>query len=419
MSQQGPIVTVSNREGHILEGRALADAVAQVKTFPLVDVDWPDAMDAVARLRPAAVLAADLEGNAAALTDLAERAARVDPYMPVIALDPGASLPHNVLPFTQAGRSPERLVSRLNAALRVRALHATLLRRLANDRTTSTHMPTSDPIDDATVLLIGRGASYPALSVALGEQMGVVGALSIEAAARHLNARELDGIIVGEGFTLRVLDAFLTVLSEDARFRNLPVVVGSGSGLIADYDLPNLEIANGDPHTIAALAVPLIRQQAFESRIARALKSIDVGGLLDPRTGLLTNEAFSRDFETAVTDTHARGAGLSVARITFAHGATSERMRLDAARILSRLMRRMDFATLDNDGAIFVVFAETDLRNAHVIARRLGSVLKHTTYSAKREQRLDPHVTLATLMPGDTASAILARLHTEAQRVAS
>jgi hypothetical protein len=110
---------------------------------------------------------------------------------------------------------------------------------------------------------------------------------------------------------------------------------------------------------------------------------------------------------------------LSVARITFAHGATSERMRLDAARILSRLMRRMDFATLDTDGAIFVVFAETDLRNAHVIARRLGSVLKHTTYSAKREQRLDPHVTLATLMPGDTASTILARLHTEAQRVAS
>ena len=39
------------------------------------------------------------------------------------------------------------------------------------------------PIDDATVLLIGRGAGYPALSVALGEQMGVVGALSIEAAA--------------------------------------------------------------------------------------------------------------------------------------------------------------------------------------------------------------------------------------------
>lgn len=414
MSQQGPIVTVSNREG-----RTLANAISQVKTFPLVEVNWPDATDAVARMRPAAVLAADLDGHADALAHLARQAAGADPYLPVIAVDPGAALPRNVLPFAQAGRNAERLVSRLNAALRVRALHATLLRRQANERNTSTRMPASDPIDDATVLLIGRGAGYPALSVALGEQMGVVGALSIEAAAKHLNARELDGIIVGDGFTLRVLDAFLTVLSEDSRFRNLPVLIGSGSGLVADYDLPNLEICNGEPHTVAAHAVPLIRQQAFESRVGRALKSIDVGGLLDPRTGLLNEDAFNRDFATAVTDTQTRGAGLSVARITFAQGSISERMRLDAARILSRLMRRMDFATLDEEGAIVVVFAETDLRNAHAIARRLTSVLKHTMYSTKRDERLDPHVTVATLLPGDTASSVLARLHAETQRVAS
>lgn len=414
MSQQGPIVTVSNREG-----RTLAEAIAQVKTFPLVDVSWADAADAIARLRPAAVLAADLDGHEAALADLAKQAAQADPYVPILAVDPGTMLPQNVLPFTQADRNAERLVSRLNAALRVRALHVTLLRRLANDQSTSTRMPTSDPINDATVLLIGRGAGYPALSVALGEQMGVVGALSIEAAAKHLNARELDGIIIGDGFTLRVLDAFLTVLSEDSRFRNLPVLVGSGSGLTTGYDLPNLEISSGDPQTVAAHAVPLIRQQAFESRIARALKSIDVGGLLDPRTGLLNEDAFTRDFETAVTDTQTRGAGLSVARISFAQGSISERMRLDAARILSRLMRRMDFATLDEEGAIVVVFAETDLRNAHAIARRLTSVLKHTMYSTKRDQRLDPQVTLATLMPGDTAATILRRLQTEAHRAAS
>lgn len=383
-----------------------------------MDVGWADAVGALMRLRPAAVLVSDVEGNATALTALAQQAARAEPYLPLIALDPGATLPKNVLPFTQAGRSPERLVGRLNAALRVRSLHATLLRRLFNNRT-ATRMPANDPIEDATVLLLGRGGSYPALSVALGEQMGVIGALSIEVAAKHLNARELDGIIIGEGFTDRVVDAFLTVLSEDSRFRNLPVVVARPSGLLADHDLPNLEIVSGDSRTVAAHAVPLIRQQAFEARVNRALKSIDVGGLLDPRTGLLTNEAFSRDFETAVTETQTRGAGLSIVRITFVHGSTSERMRLDAARILSRLMRRMDFATLDDNGTIYIVFAETDLRNAHAIARRLASVLKHTMYSTKRDQRLDPQVTVATLMPGDTASAILARLHTEAHRVAS
>jgi len=82
-------------------------------------------------------------------------------------------------------------------------------------------------------------------------------------------------------------------------------------------------------------------------------------------------------------------------------------------------MRRMDFATLDERGAILVVFAETDLRNAHAIARRLTSVLKHTMHSDKRDQRLDPQVAIATLMPGDSAEAILARLHAEGRRAAS
>ena len=74
----------------------------------------------------------------------------------------------------------------------------------------------------------------------------MVGALSIEAAAKHLSARDIDGIVLGEGFSLRVIDAFLTVLAEDARFRNLPVVVTS-SELAPTYDLPNLEIISGDP----------------------------------------------------------------------------------------------------------------------------------------------------------------------------
>ena len=120
----------------------------------------------------------------------------------------------------------------------------------------------SDPARDATVLLIGRGAAYPALSVTLGERMGVVGALSIEAAAKHLSNRDIDGIVLGEGFTARVMDAFLTVLSEDSRFRNLPIVLTSHQ-LAPDYELPNLEIISGDPARVAANALPLIRQHAF------------------------------------------------------------------------------------------------------------------------------------------------------------
>jgi hypothetical protein len=53
-----------------------------------------------------------------------------------------------------------------------------------------------------------------------------------------------------------------------------------------------------------------------------------------------------------------------------------------------------------------------------MIARRLSSVMRHTTHG-KRDMRSEPSVTLATMMPSDTAQSLLARLYEEARRAAS
>ncbi len=385
------------------------------RLFPIIDASWADASRAVAQLAPAAVLVASSEAVEPGLKTLAKQIAAAKPYLPLIAVDPGPSLPDNAIPFAQGGGNADRLIARLRAALRVRTLHSTVLRRLDDDPAARARLDDADPARDATVLLIGRGATYPSLSVSLGERMGVVGALSIEAAAKHLNTRDIDGIVLGEGFSPRVEDAFLTVLAEDARFRNLPVVLTSDA-LAPAYNLPNLEIIPGEPARVAANALPLIRQHAFETHLGRTLRSIDARGLLDPRTGLLTPAAFDRDFATAVFHTLSHGGGLSVAR--FAFDASHPRAQLDGARILSRLMRQMDFGAAQEDGSVIVVFAETDLRTAHMIARRLSSVMRHTSHG-KRDTRSEPVVTLATLLPSDTAKSLLARLSEEARRAAS
>ncbi len=409
MSQQGPIVVVSNA------GRpAFATVLDEAGMFPVVDAGWADASRAIEQVQPAAVVAAARGAVEQHITALAKRVAARQPYLPLIAVDPQGRLPENAVPFSQSGGSFGRLIARLNAALRLSTLHATVMRRLDEDRPDRMAPADTDPARDATVLLIGRGAAYPALSVSLGERMGVVGALSIEAAAKHLNTRDVNGIVLGEGFTARVMDAFLTVLSEDSRFRNLPVVLTSQQ-LAPNYDLPNLEIIAGDPALVAANALPLIRQHALEAHLSRTLRSIDAGGLLDPRSGLLTPEAFSRDFATAVYQTSSRGGGLSLAR--FAFDPTHERARLDGARIISRLMRRMDFGAIQPDGSVIVAFAETDLRNAHMIARRLSSVMRHTSHG-KRDVRTEPTATVATMMPNDSAKSLLARLYADAQRAA-
>ena len=410
MSQQGPIIVVSTAERP-----SFATALEDAKIFPVIDTAWGDASRAIAQLRPAAVLVATSATAEPGFRALAKQIAAQQPYLPLIAVDPLTSLPENAIPFAQSGGHFERLPARLLAALRIRILHATVLRRLDDDPALRTPLPDFDPVAGATALLIGRGAAYPALSVSLDERMGVVGALSIEAAAKHLNVRDIDGIVLGEGFSPRVVDAFLTVLAEDTRFRNLPIVVTS-DGVTPAYDLPNLEIIPGDPARVAANALPLIRQHAFEAYLSRTLHSIDAGGLLDPRTGLLTSAAFSRDLATAVHQTLARGGGLSVAR--FAFDPAHERARLDGARILSRLMRQMDFGAVQNDGSIVAVFAETDLRTAHMIARRISSVMRHTTHG-KRDARVEPVVTLATMLPSDSAKSLLARLYGDARRAAS
>jgi hypothetical protein len=408
--QQGPIIVVSDDPQP-----AFMAALGEGGVFPIIETIRTEASRAISQLQPAAVLAPVPEGMDAQFDALAKQIDGIQPYLPLLVIDPKAALPENAIPFSQANGTWDRLLPRLRAALRVRALHATVLRRLS-DQAVKTALAEIDPIRDATVLLVGRAGAYPTLSVALGERMGVIGALSIEAAAKHLNTRDIDGIVLGEGFTHRVVDAFLTVLSEDPRFRHLPVVAAL-AGLAPAHDLPNLEVIAGDPAYVAANALPLIRQHAFEAHLSRTLRSIDAGGLLDPQTGLLTATAFDRDFAAAVRQTLANGGGLSLAR--FAFDPAHVRAQLDGARLLSRLMRQMDFGALRDDGSALVVFAETDLRTAHVIARRLFSVMRHTAYDSSDTRRNEPAVSVATLLPQDTVQSLLARLNDEGRRAAS
>jgi hypothetical protein len=87
---------------------------------------------------------------------------------------------------------------------------------------------------------------------------------------------------------------------------------------------------------------------------------------------------------------------------------------MDAARLVSRLMRSVDFACRANDGSLLIAYPETALRNAHVVARRLASVLRHTMLLSEgpggKPVRHDPTVTLASLKGADTVETLLARV---------
>jgi len=87
------------------------------------------------------------------------------------------------------------------------------------------------------------------------------------------------------------------------------------------------------------------------------------------------------------------------------------RAGLDGARLVPRLIRNIDFACRDDDGSVLVAFTQTDLRSAHVVARRIAAALKNTLLTFHRtHDKATVHVTLATLKNGDTLASLLQRV---------
>ena len=412
MPLQGPIVVVADTRAE-----DLVEALRAAGAFPIVETRWADAESALTKVDPEALVLADACADQARITKLADRLkARTGPFIPVVARtreDGGAILPDAL--SIAASAPADRLASRIASAQRIRTLHGTVLRRigtLASHGEAPPELPTSDPLDEASVLLAGRGRSYPMLSVAVGERVGLVGALSVENAARALQARDIDGVVIGEGFGPRIVDALLTVMAENVRFRELPIAMLAGhSGSIGRFaeHLPNLERIGEGPQRLVERFLPYVRLHAFGERLRRMLKSLDARGMVDPDTGLLGHEAFWRDLNRAVGDAEKRGVGLSMARFSFK--GSDRRSGLDAARLLARLMRQVDFACREADNSIFAVFTDTDLRAAHVVARRLASILKNTTMAPDRKRvGIDAAVTLATLRPTDSVDSLIARV---------
>ena len=395
----------------------LVDALAAAGAFPIVETKWADAPAAFHSVKPAAVVIAEPgapSDETAARMLCRQIASAAGTIVPVIARvqgdqEAGVSIALSV----DAALPVERLVARLQSAMRVRALHATVLRRI---ETFSWHdgrlppLPVGDALDDATVLIAGRGPLYPKLSVAMGERVKMLGALSVEAAARHLNARDIDGIVVGDGFSERMVEAFLTVVAQDNRFRDIPVaVIGEAPPEFAEV-LTNIDHVDGDPARIVARMVPLVRTHAFEARLKRVLKSLDADGMLDPQTGLHTRDMFGQELGKAMAEASDRSTALSLARFSF-NAALDQRAAVDSARLLTRLIRNIDFACREDDGSLLIAFTQTDLRSAHVVARRIAGLIKNTMLVQLRgRDALAANLTLATLKAGDTLDSLMARV---------
>jgi hypothetical protein len=408
MALSGPVIVVAD------EASQVRAALTAGGNLPIREVSSADAPALIVETEPSAVVLADQTPDpdhaiAQTVADAVDQCAGA--IIPILAISHDAPVYPLALPV-QADDVATRLVARLRSALRVRALHASVQRRietLGEDET----VPESaeyDPIEDATVLVAGRGRCYPSLTVAVGERMGLIGALSIETARSYLGARDIDGVIIGDGFNRSMVEDFMEELGADPRWRDLPVIVPRDAACTIDPErMPNVDQMSGTPEDIANHMLPFARMHAFSSRLKRMALALDQKGAVAVETGLMTPSAFMQQLQRAAASAETRGAGLSLARLSF-DILPNRRASMDAARITARLLRPSDIACRDEDGSILIAFTETDLVTAHVVARRIASVLKHTTLALGSERtRLGPTVALAAFRARDTVESLVAR----------
>ena len=226
-------------------------------------------------------------------------------------------------------------------------------------------------------------------------------------------------MVIGDGFDARAVEALLTMLADAPRLRDLPVeVVGRHSAVIEHFVavLPNLERVGDGRQRVTEHLLPLIRLHAFARGLNSMLASLNVRGALDPDTGLLDGTIFWRDLNRAVDEAEKHGTALSIAR--FSLPASDRRTSLQAARLVGRLLRQVDFACQQADQSILTVFTDTNLDGAHVAARQIASVLKNAMFAADgKSGSIEPAVTLATLNLTDNFDSLIARVAEDPEKL--
>lgn len=410
MSLQGPLIVVAEQPAD-----QLVELLREAGAFPVVETKWADAPTALVAVKPNAIVIAEPgtpPSETGARMLCLQVATATGPIVPVIGLAQGANdvaIPI-AIPVDMDGPD-DRLLARLRAALRVRALHQTVLRRIETYGANAGRLPTlpvGDALDEAAVMIMGRGPSYPALSVAWANRVKMVGALSVEAAAQNLAARDINGVVIAEGLNPRMVEAFLTVLSGEPKYRDLPIALLGDHLPDLAHEMSNVDLLTGDASRVVAHMVPRVRLNALEIRLNRMLVALETEGMFDPETGLMAQNGFWAELTKVMSEANKQSQALSVARVAL-DGGNDRRIQLDGARLATRLIRNIDFAGRDEDGAILVAFTQTDIREAHIVARRLAGALKKAVL-APAHIPVSVNVTLAAMKANDSIDSLMARI---------
>ena len=143
MASLGPIVVVAENPA-----AEAVEALGNAGAFPIVEASWADARAAIDEIQPSALLLAEPAPPpdprlAQVLTGRIEAMSLLMPVLARLGDDGTVPIPYALAVSVKEPMS--RLIDRLRSALRVRSLHATVLRRLRSGRAAGEGLRISAP----------------------------------------------------------------------------------------------------------------------------------------------------------------------------------------------------------------------------------------------------------------------------------
>jgi two-component system cell cycle response regulator len=361
-------------------------------------------------------------------------------HIPVVLMAPGRSpaLPRHAVgvdvdDILAGPVADDVLVARLKPLVRLATMYNELRNRAATARAFGIDAsPDVKPVRaDAPfkVVAVAENERDFAEVEALGSGFDVARAADVFDASNQLHRGNIDALVI------QVRDRAEDALHLCGQIRNnpslfnLPVLLVADTGAFANSEKPYLSGASiviprpMDHDEIVAAALMLVRRQRLRQEIRELLVGIHRGRARDEIGSVFSRAFLNAHLERLAVAAQCWRKHLSLVCfqvqnlhwVAREHGAEAANDLLrQVAEWIATLVRVEDVVARNGAKEFCVVLPEASLEDAQVVAHRLSGVLLNTEFAVKGVT--EPvgawiQAGVATLIPGDTAAALIDRAH--------
>lgn len=327
--------------------------------------------------------------------------------------------------------NPLQVCHRLRALVRLNTMHEELVRRLGTSAKYGLDAPPQiappDDTGNATILVLGHSAGFPAIEAALAKRATLVGASGPDTAHDYLARRSFDAVLVDAGGNVGPCLDFAREIRRDSRQYNLPVVVLAepevmeGAEVLFDAGVTDAVVKPFSPEELGIRVDALVRECRFRDCLKHIYAQARHFATSDALTGLYTRGFLLEHLASVIADAKRTSQGFSVAGVSIANMAEinamlgyagGDRLIRQVGETIGMLIRGEDLACRYSGRKFAVLLPDTPAEGAARAVHRITGVICHTEFAVEGHHHpiaVALTTRIAGFEEGDSTESVLAR----------